>query len=119
MESPGRSTNCVRTSIVPRKGDRRGRPAEESSQPSERLAVFQPEFREDLRWWTREQPRVADRIWALVEEVVRTPLSGLGKLERLRYLGENVWSRRITQEHRLVYLVRENRIDFLQCRYHY
>jgi toxin YoeB len=83
------------------------------------LAVFQPEFRDDLRWWTRERPRVADRIWALIEEIMRTPFDGPGKPEPLRHLGSNVWSRRITQEHRLVYLVREDRIDFLQGRYHY
>jgi toxin YoeB len=62
---------------------------------------------------------VADRIWALIEEVMRTPFSGSGKPERLRYLDSNVWSRRITQQHRLVYLVRDARIDFLQGRYHY
>jgi toxin YoeB len=81
--------------------------------------VFQPEFREDLRRWTREQPRVSDRIRALVEEVMRTPFTGTGKPEPLRFLGSGVWSRRITQEHRLVYLVRNERIDFLQGRYHY
>lgn len=55
-----------------------------------RLAVFQQEFREDLRWWTREQPRVAERIWGLIEEVMRTPFTGTGKPEPLRYLGPNV-----------------------------
>lgn len=84
-----------------------------------KLAVFQPEFRDDLRWWTRQQPRIAERIWALVEAVMRDPSHGPGKPEHLRHLGQNVWSRRITQEHRLVYLVRDDRIDFLQARYHY
>ena len=83
------------------------------------LWVFHVEFREDLRWWTREQPRVAERIWALIEEVMRAPFTGMGKPEPLRHLSSNVWSRRITQEHRLVYLVRDERIDFLQGRYHY
>jgi len=96
---------------------RKGR--EQPAASDERLAVFQSEFREDLRWWTREQPRVAERIWALVEEVMRTLFIGIGKPEPLQYLGSNVWSRRITQEHRLVYLVRNDRIDFLQGRYHY
>ena len=80
---------------------------------------MQPEFREDLRWWTREQPRVADRIWTRIEEIMRTPFTGTGKPEPLRHRGANIWSRRITQEHRLVYLVRDDRIDFLQARYHY
>ncbi|HET8628170.1 MAG TPA: Txe/YoeB family addiction module toxin [Thermomicrobiales bacterium] len=86
---------------------------------AERLAVFQPEFREDLRWWTRERPRIAERIWSLVEECLRAPFEGIGKPEPLRHLGPDVWSRRVTQEHRLVYLVRADRVDFLQCRYHY
>ena len=47
------------------------------------------------------------------------PFSGLGKPEPLRHLGPNVWSHRPTQEHRLVYLVAHDRIDFLQARYHY
>lgn len=62
---------------------------------------------------------MAERIWTLIEEVMRDPFAGTGKPERLRSLGANVWSRRITQKHRLVYVVREGRIDFLQGRYHY
>jgi len=50
---------------------------------------------------------------------MREPFSGIGKPEPLKYLGAGVWSRRITQEHRLVYLVNDDRIDFLQARYHY
>lgn len=53
------------------------------------------------------------------EEIMRTPFSGTGKPEVLRYIEPNVWSRRITQEHRLVYMLRGDRVDFLQCRYHY
>lgn len=86
---------------------------------NDRLAVFQSEFREDLRWWTRQQPRVADRVWSLIEEIMRSPFAGTGKPEPLRCLGSDIWSRRMTQEHRLVSLVRHERIDFLQARYHY
>ena len=50
---------------------------------------------------------------------MRTPFTGTGKPEPLRSLGSDVWSRRITQEHRLVYLVRQDRIDVLQARHHY
>lgn len=85
----------------------------------ERAVVFEREFREDLRWWVETQPRVALRILALVEAAVRDPFGGVGKPERLRFQGASVWSRRITQEHRLVYLVGDERIAFLQCRYHY
>ena len=55
----------------------------------------------------------------LVDAVLRDPFRGRGKPEPLKYLGKGVWSRRVTQEHRLVYLVGDARIDFLQCRYHY
>jgi toxin YoeB len=50
---------------------------------------------------------------------MRDPFGGIGKPEPLRHMGSNIWSRRISQEHRLVYLVRDERIDFLMCRYHY
>lgn len=86
---------------------------------SPRRAVFQKEFREDLRFWVETDRRVALRCLALVEAAVRDPFAGLGKPEGLRHLGSNVWSRRLTQEHRLVYLVREEQVDFLQARYHY
>lgn len=63
--------------------------------------------------------RVALKVVTLVEAVLADPFSGLGKPEPLRHLGPDVWSRRLTQEHRLVYLVAHDRIDFLQARYHY
>ena len=50
---------------------------------------------------------------------MRNPFQGMGKPEPLKFLGPGVWSRRITQEHRLVYVVGRGRIDFVQCRYHY
>jgi toxin YoeB len=84
-----------------------------------RAAVFQPEFREDLRHWVETDRRVALRALDLVEAVLRDPFQGIGKPEPLKYLAAGAWSRRLTQEHRLVYLVREDRIDFLQARYHY
>ena len=83
------------------------------------MLVFQPEFREDLEFWVRHDRKNALRILKLVEAVVRDPFAGIGKPEPLRSIGSGVWSRRITQEHRLVYLVRDDRIDFLQARYHY
>lgn len=84
-----------------------------------RRVVIQKEFREDLRYWVETDRRVALRCLDLVEAVVRDPFTGLGKPEALRHLGAAVWSRRLTQEHRLVYLVRDDQVDFLQARYHY
>jgi toxin YoeB len=87
--------------------------------PAGRIAIFHPEFREDLRYWVETDRRTALRVLDLVEAVLRDPFSGIGKPEPLKYLGAGVWSRRITQEHRLVYVVSAERIDFLQARYHY
>lgn len=85
----------------------------------EREAVFQPEFIEDLRFWVKTDRKITLRLFDLIEATLRDPFSGMGKPEPLKYLALGVWSRRLTQEHRLVYLVREERIDFLQARYHY
>lgn len=84
-----------------------------------REAVFQPEFIEDLRYWVETDRKIALRALHLVEAVPRDPFSGEGKPEPLKYLAAGVWSRRMTQEHRLIYLVRDERVDFLQARYHY
>jgi toxin YoeB len=91
------------------------------SKPSQttRLSVFQDEFREDLQFWVETDRHTALRVLKLVEAVLRDPFKGIGKPEPIKHLGSNIWSRRITQEHRLVYLVRNDRIDFLMCRYHY
>lgn len=84
-----------------------------------RDAVFQNEFREDLKYWVKQDRKVALRVLDLVEAILRDPFTGLGKPEPLKYLDAGAWSRRLTQEHRVVYLVRDDRIDFLQARYHY
>jgi len=86
---------------------------------STRTAVFQRQFLEDLRHWVHTDRRIAERCLDLVEAALRDPAAGIGKPERLKYLGADVWSRRLTQEHRVVYLVRGDRVDFLQARYHY
>ena len=82
-------------------------------------AVFQAEFLQDLRYWVKEDRATALRVLDLVEAITRDPFRGVGKPEPLRFVLAGCWSRRITQEHRLVYRVSQNRIDFLQARYHY
>jgi toxin YoeB len=84
-----------------------------------RDAVFQPEFIEDLRYWVEMDRKIALRAFNLIEDILKNPFKGTGKPEPLKYLAHGVWSRRLTQEHRIVYLVRDDRIDFLQSRYHY
>ncbi|AFY43064.1 Txe/YoeB family addiction module toxin [Nostoc sp. PCC 7107] len=92
------------------------------TQPQEnkaRDAVFHPEFREDLVYWIETNRKTALRAFDLIESIMRDPFSGIGKPEPLKYLDSDAWSRRLTQEYRIVYLVSDDRIDFLQARYHY
>lgn len=85
----------------------------------QRDAVFHDEFREDLLYWVKHNRKTALRVLQLVEAILRDPFQGIGKPEPLKYLDVGAWSRRLTQEHRIVYLVKDDRIDFLQARYHY
>ena len=84
-----------------------------------REAVFQMEFIEDLRYWVETDRKLAKRAFDLIEAILRDPFTGIGKPEPLKYLAPGVRSRRLMDEHRIVYLVRRDRIDFLQSRYHY
>ncbi|KAB2638331.1 MAG: Txe/YoeB family addiction module toxin [Verrucomicrobia bacterium] len=87
--------------------------------PELRSLVFDRDFLEDLAHWVTHDRKTALRILELVEAIRRDPFEGIGKPEALRHLGSGVWSRRITQEHRLVYRVKDERILFAQARYHY
>ena len=84
-----------------------------------RVAVFQTEFLEDLRFWVKTERSTAIRVLDLVEVVMRDPFQGLGKPEPLGYVLAGCWSRRVNQEHRLVYRITDDAINFLQARYHY
>jgi toxin YoeB len=90
-------------------------PAPASAGP--RVTTFDQHFLDDLRHWIANDRKTALRLLDLVEAVIRDPFSGIGKPEPLKYGG--AWSRRLTEEHRLVYRVTADRIDFLQGRYHY
>jgi len=85
----------------------------------QRLAVFHLEFRQDLRYWVETNRTVALRVLDLVEATLRDPFAGIGKPEPLKYVLAGAWSRRVTEEHRLVYVVQGNQVDFLQARYRY
>jgi toxin YoeB len=89
------------------------------SKKMERAVDFLPKFREDLADWIRTDRKLALRTLVLVEAVVADPFDGIGKPEALKHELAGCWSRRITQEHRLVYRVTADRIYFLQARYHY
>lgn len=74
---------------------------------------------EDYVFWQKEDKKNLKRINMLVKDVLRSPVEGLGNPEPLKHSLSGLWSRRITQEHRLVYEVREDTVIIHQCRYHY
>lgn len=84
-----------------------------------RSIEFAPAAFEDLAWWVQHDRKTALRIVRLLREVQRTPFEGAGKPEPLRHELKGLWSRRITQEHRLVYEVQDQKVRVLACRYHY
>jgi len=84
-----------------------------------RELVFESAALEDLLWWIRQDRRKAVRVIELVQDVQRDPFTGKGKPEPLKHELAGCWSRRIDQEHRLVYEVQNDKIRILACRYHY
>lgn len=74
---------------------------------------------EDLRYWVKIDKEKALRIMSLVQEIIKNPFKGTGKPEPLKYSLAGCWSRRIDNEHRLVYKVSDELIRILSCRYHY
>jgi toxin YoeB len=81
---------------------------------------FTPHFLKELRYWQQTRRETVQRVEQLIVAVLTDPFSGIGKPEPLRHVWlKGCWSRRITKEHRLVYLVERGIITFLQCRYHY
>lgn len=84
-----------------------------------RSVEFDPSAFEDLAWWAHRDRGQAIRIIRLVGDTQRDPFSGIGKPEPLKHELAGCWSRRIDQEHRLVYQVLPDKIRILACRYHY
>ena len=74
---------------------------------------------EDLAWWIQQDRNKALRIVNLIKDVQRDPFEGIGKPEPLKHGFQGYWSRRITDEHRLVYKIANEEIRIAACRYHY
>ena len=74
---------------------------------------------EDLEAWSTTNPKVLSKIIRLIAETTRSPRTGTGKPERLKHLGGEVWSRRITEKDRLVYDIQPDMIAIIACRFHY
>ena len=81
--------------------------------------VFAPQAWEDYRYWQGVDRATIKRINRLIDDILRDPISGIGKPEPLKYGIAGAWSRRITDEHRLVYRVEGDDLMLLQARYHY
>ena len=74
---------------------------------------------EDLAWWIKQDRKKALRVIDLIKQIEREPFGGIGKPEPLRHDFKGCWSRRIDDEHRLVYQVFSDKIKIIACRYHY
>ncbi len=81
--------------------------------------VFADRGGEDFTYWVEHDRKIAARIVRLIRAIERDPFRGLGKPEPLKYDLAGFWSRRITDEHRLVYSVNRDRVQIAQARYHY
>jgi toxin YoeB len=86
---------------------------------SDKFIIFDEQFRKDLGYWFRKDKAKALKILDLVEIITKDPFQGIGKPEPLKYIDSDTWSRRIDLEHRLIYKIHSDRIEFLQARYHY
>ena len=86
---------------------------------SERSLEFDINAFEDLAWWIKNDRKKALRIVELIFAIEREPFTGLGKPEPLKHEYSGCWSRRVDQEHRIVYEVLPDKIRILACRYHY
>jgi toxin YoeB len=81
--------------------------------------IFTPQAWEDYQYWQATDEKVLKRINELIKEIQRSPFQGIGKPEPLRQSLSGYWSRRITQEHRIVYRQIDGAIAYIQMRYHY
>jgi len=80
---------------------------------------FDPSAFEDLAWWVSQDRKKALRLIRLIQETQKDPFGEIGKPEPLKHELAGCWSKRVDDEHRLVYQVTENKIRVLACRHHY
>jgi len=81
--------------------------------------VWQTNAWEDYLYWQKQDKKVLERVNELIKDCLCSPFKGIGKLEPLKGNYGGCWSRRITDEHRIIYKIKEDRLHILQCRYHY
>jgi len=81
--------------------------------------LFTPEAWDDYLWFQQNDKAGLKRINLLIKDIMRSPFEGIGKPEPLKHALAGFWSRRVTDEHRLVYTVTDDELQIVQCRYHY
>jgi len=81
--------------------------------------VWQTHAWEDYLYWQKQDKKVLERINDLIKDCMRSSFKGIGKPEPLKGNYSGCWSRRITDEHRLIYKLKDDRLHILKCRYHY
>jgi toxin YoeB len=84
-----------------------------------RTITFHAQAWEDFRGWAEQDPKVFARLVRLISETAKEPFGGIGKPEPLKHQLKGYWSRRITDEHRLIYKVTEDAVIIAGCKYHY
>ena len=84
-----------------------------------RIVAFHSDAFFDFTTWARNEPKVFERLSRLITETARDPFAGIGKPEPLKHELKGFWSRRITDEHSLVYRVTDETLLIVSCRYHY
>lgn len=90
-----------------------------ASTPRLTKIMYTPQALADLAYWKREIPEKLVKIAALIEDAMQDPTSGIGKPKQLKYSLDGQWSRRITEEHRLVYSYTQDTLHIIQARHHY
>ena len=81
--------------------------------------IFSDRAWEDYEYWIKNDKKKIDRINKLIKDTLRNPFEGIGKPEPLKRNLQGFWSRRIDEEHRLIYEYNEDRLSIVSCRYHY
>lgn len=81
--------------------------------------IFVDESWEDYLYWQKTDKKILKKINELLKDISRTPFSGKGKPEPLKYKYKGYWSRRIDHEHRLIYQAKDDEIRIVKCRFHY
>jgi toxin YoeB len=81
--------------------------------------IFAEQAWEDYLYWQKSDRKVLERVNALIREIQREPFGGIGKPEPLKHAFAGYWSRRINDEHRIIYKVRDDSLLIAQLRFHY